>query len=65
MSRSVRHGSRIEVTRRVSPDGLRSVTVREPCSGVSLDLQAYVDGVVDASAVDQLASALTGVCVRQ
>ncbi len=61
----LRAGSQIEVTLRVSPDGLLSVTAREPRSGVSLNLQAYVDGVVDASAADQLASALTGVCVRQ
>lgn len=61
----LRAGSRIEVTLRVSSDGLLSVTAREPRSGASLNLQAYVDGVVDASAVDQLASALTGVCVRQ
>ena len=61
----LRAGSQIEVTLRVSPDGLLGVTAREPRSGVSLDLQAYVDGVVDASAVDQLASALTGIRVRQ
>jgi molecular chaperone DnaK len=61
----LRAASQIEVTLRVSPDGLLSVTAREPRSGVSLDLQAYVDGVVDAGTVDQLASALTGIRVRQ
>jgi molecular chaperone DnaK len=62
---SLRSGSQIEVTLRVSVDGLLSVTAREPLSGMSLDLQAYVDGVVDAGAVDRLAGALTGVRVRQ
>jgi len=61
----LRAGSQIEVTLRVSADGLLSLTAREPRSGVSLDLQAYVDGVVDAGAMDQLAGALTGVRVRQ
>ncbi|MGH3533133.1 MAG: Hsp70 family protein [Pseudonocardiaceae bacterium] len=58
-------GSQIEVTLRVSADGLLSVTAREARSGVSLDLQAYVDGVVDAGAVDQLAGALTGIGLRR
>ena len=61
----LRAGSQIEVTLRVSADGLLSLTAREPRSGMSLDLQAYVDGVVDAGAMDQLADALTGVRVRQ
>ncbi|MDQ3152490.1 MAG: Hsp70 family protein [Actinomycetota bacterium] len=61
----LRAGSQIEVTLRVSADGLLSLTAREPRSGVSLDLHAYVDGVVDAGAMDQLAGALTGVRVRQ
>lgn len=58
-------GSKIEVTLRVSADGLLSVTAREPRSGVSLDLQAYVDGVVDAEAAHKLAGSLTGISVRQ
>lgn len=58
-------GSKIEVTLRVSANGLLSVTAREPRSGVSLDLQAYVDGVVDTNAAHELASALTGISVRQ
>ncbi|MGH3784474.1 MAG: Hsp70 family protein [Pseudonocardiaceae bacterium] len=61
----LRAGSPIEVTLLVSPNGLLSVTAREPRSGVSLDLRAYVDGVVDAGAVEQLASALTGISLRQ
>ncbi|MGH3937865.1 MAG: Hsp70 family protein [Pseudonocardiaceae bacterium] len=58
-------GSKIDVTLRVSADGLLSVTAREPRSGVSLDLQAYVDGVVDTDAAHELAGALTGIRVSQ
>jgi molecular chaperone DnaK len=57
-------GSRIEVTLRVSVDGLLSVTAREPRSGAELTLQAYVDGVVDAHATDELAGALTALMIR-
>lgn len=58
-------GSRIEITLRVSTDGLLSVLAHEPRSGASLTLQAYVDGVVDADATKQLAGALTGVVIQQ
>jgi molecular chaperone DnaK len=61
----LRAGSKIEVTVRVSADGLLSVTAREPRSRKSLDLQAYVDGVVDTNTAQELASALTGISVRQ
>jgi molecular chaperone DnaK (HSP70) len=58
-------GSRIEVTLRVSADGLLQVTAREPASGTTLDLEAYVDGVVDTARAGQLALAMTGLTVKQ
>lgn len=62
---ALRAGSRIEITLRVSADGLLSVTAREPSSGARLDLQAYVDGVVDSAAAEDLSSTLAGIAVRQ
>ncbi|MEV6239119.1 Hsp70 family protein [Lentzea sp. NPDC051838] len=58
-------GSHVEVTLSVSADGLLSVSAREPRSGVTLDLQSYVDGVVDGSAHVELAASLAGVTVSQ
>lgn len=58
-------GSSIEVILLVSVNGLLSVTAREPGSGATLELQAYVDGVVDAGAMRELADALSGLTVRQ
>ncbi|MGP4020983.1 Hsp70 family protein [Saccharopolyspora sp. 5N708] len=57
-------GSVIELTLRVSADGLLAVTAREPLSGAALDLEAYVDGVVDGAAVEQLAETIAGLTVR-
>lgn len=57
-------GSRIDITLRVSTDGLLSVVAREPRSRRELTLQAYVDGVVDSDTTDQLAGALTGMAIR-
>jgi molecular chaperone DnaK len=47
-------GSRIDVTLRVSHDGLLSVTADEPRSGATLTLEAYVDGVVDEATIRKL-----------
>nr|AGS49284.1 chaperone protein DnaK [uncultured bacterium esnapd2] len=58
-------GSPIEITFRVDADGRLTVTAREPGSGARLDLQAYVDGVVDASTADDLTATLAGIAVRQ
>jgi molecular chaperone DnaK (HSP70) len=58
-------GSRIEVTLRVTENGLLEVTATEPTSKATLTLEAYVDGVVDEEATRQLAGALTGLTVRQ
>ncbi|MCI2416174.1 Hsp70 family protein [Saccharopolyspora sp. K220] len=57
-------GAVIEVTLRVSADGLLAVTAREPLSGAALDLEAYVDGVVDGPATEQLAETIAGLTVR-
>ncbi|QIZ36257.1 Hsp70 family protein [Saccharopolyspora sp. ASAGF58] len=57
-------GSVIEVTLRVSADGLLAVTAREPLGGAALDLEAYVDGVVDGAETDQLAKTIAGLSVR-
>ncbi|GAA0524245.1 Hsp70 family protein [Saccharopolyspora thermophila] len=57
-------GAVIEVTLRVSADGLLSVTAREPLSGAALELSAYVDGVVDAAASRELAGTIAGLTVR-
>jgi molecular chaperone DnaK (HSP70) len=57
-------GSVIELTLRVSADGLLAVTAREPLSGAALDLEAYVEGVVDGAATDRLAKTIAGLTVR-
>ena len=61
----LRAGSRIDVTLRVSQDGLLSVTAREPRSGATLTLEAYVDGVVDEAVTRQLEGELRGLTIRQ
>ncbi|MGW5648209.1 Hsp70 family protein [Saccharopolyspora sp. NPDC003752] len=57
-------GSVIELTLRVSADGLLAVTAREPLSGAALELEAYVDGVVDGAATERLAETIAGLTVR-
>ncbi len=57
-------GSVIELTLRVSADGLLAVTAREPLSGAALDLEAYVDGVVDGATTERLAQTIAGLAVR-
>ncbi|MFG1641276.1 Hsp70 family protein [Amycolatopsis sp. NPDC049252] len=58
-------GSPIELTLRVSEDGLLRVTAREPRSGTVLELEAYMDGVVDGESTRRLATALGTLTVRQ
>ncbi|WP_237047846.1 Hsp70 family protein [Lentzea guizhouensis] len=58
-------GSPVEVTLSVSTDGLLSVTARVPRSRRKLELQSYVDGVVDGSAHAELAATLAAVEVSQ
>jgi len=58
-------GSRIDVTLRVNRDGLLEVTAREPRSGTTLTLEAYVDGVVDEAATHRLEGELRGLTIRQ
>lgn len=58
-------GSLIEVTLRVTEDGLLGVTAREPGSGTALALEAYMDGVVDAETTRRLAGSLGAITVRR
>lgn len=58
-------GSRIEVTLRVDEDGLLGVTAKDPGSGRVLELEAYIDGVVDAESTRRLAGSLGALTVRQ
>ncbi|WAL63888.1 Hsp70 family protein [Amycolatopsis cynarae] len=58
-------GSPIEITSRVSADGLLSVTAVEPGSGTKLELSAYMDGVLDAESTRTLDGALRGLTIRQ
>jgi molecular chaperone DnaK len=58
-------GSRIELTLSVNEDGLLRVTAREPRSGTALELEAYMDGVVDGESTRRLATALSTLTVRQ
>jgi molecular chaperone DnaK (HSP70) len=57
-------GSPIEITLRVSADGLLSLVARDRRGGPALACQAYVDGVVDAARTRQLAESLTGLVIR-
>lgn len=58
-------GTPIEITLRVSADGLLEVTARDRTGGGTLELMAYVDGVVDATETRRLAGSLGGLTVRQ
>ena len=58
-------GSRIEVTLRVSEDGRLAVTAREPGSGTVLELEAYMEGVVDTESSARLAGSLGALTIRQ
>jgi molecular chaperone DnaK (HSP70) len=58
-------GSRIEVTLRVDADGLLGVTAKDPGSGTALELEAYIDGVVDTESTRRLAGSLGALTVRQ
>jgi molecular chaperone DnaK len=58
-------GSGIEVTLRVNENGMLSVTAREPGSGSVLELEAYMDGVVDTESTRRLTGSLGALTVRQ
>jgi molecular chaperone DnaK (HSP70) len=58
-------GSPLIVALHLGLDGRLRVTAREPRSGVSLTLEAYVDGVLDANDRLQQAQRLTRLTVRQ
>lgn len=58
-------GTRIEIRLRVSADGLLTLTAGQEGSRDTLELKAYVDGVVDAAETARLAKSLTGMTVRQ
>lgn len=58
-------GARIAITLRLSTDGRLSVAARDETSGATLNLQAYVDGVVDVSETRRMAESLTRLTIRQ
>ena len=58
-------GSPLIITLHLGLDGRLRVTAREPRSGVSLSLEAYVDGVLDANDRLQQAERLSQLTVRQ
>ena len=60
----LRAGSRIDVTLHVGGDGRLAVTAREPGSGRSLELEAYIEGVIDADLGEQLATGAGGLTIR-
>ncbi|MBB5872977.1 molecular chaperone DnaK (HSP70) [Allocatelliglobosispora scoriae] len=58
-------GSRIVVSLSLGLDGRLEVTATEPRSGVTLRLEAFVEGVIDAEARRQAAGRLNSITVRQ
>jgi molecular chaperone DnaK (HSP70) len=58
-------GSLIELTLDVSLDGLLRLTAREPRSRASLELAAYVDGVVDAEDLHNLGDTVSNTRIGQ
>jgi molecular chaperone DnaK (HSP70) len=58
-------GSLVEVTLRVSENGMLAVTAREPGGGRTLALEACVEGVVDAVSTRKLAGSVGALTVRQ
>jgi molecular chaperone DnaK len=57
-------GSRIDVTLGIGLDGRLMVTAREPGNGCSLQLDAYIEGVIDADLGKRLASGAGAVTIR-
>ncbi len=57
-------GSRIDVTLHIGPDGRLAVIAREPGNGCSLQLDAYIEGVIDADLGKQLASGAGALTIR-
>ena len=60
----LRAGSRIDITLWIGADGRLAVTAREPRGGRSLELEAYIDGVIDAKLGEQLATGAGGLTIR-
>ena len=58
-------GSPIRICFHLSVDGRLQVTAVDVASGRTLQLEAYVDGVLDTATRDQLASAITALKVTQ
>ncbi len=54
----------IEITLRISADGLLQLSAVEPSSGRQLNAQAYVDGVVDTAVAQRLSTSVAGLTVR-
>jgi molecular chaperone DnaK (HSP70) len=57
-------GSVIELTMDVAVDGRLTVTAREPRSGKTLTLEAFVEGVIDSAESDRLSAAVGLIAVR-
>lgn len=58
-------GSPIALTFRIGLDGRLDLLAVEPKSGAALTLEAYIDGVLDASDRERVARRLAGLMVRQ
>lgn len=57
-------GSVIEITMDAAVDGRLTVMAREPTSGKTLTLEAFVEGVVDSAESDRLIGIVRGLSVR-
>jgi len=57
-------GSAIEITMDVAVDGRLTVTAREPVSGKTLTLEAFVEGVIDSAEGDRLSDVVWLIAVR-
>ncbi|MGI9004308.1 MAG: Hsp70 family protein [Pseudonocardia sp.] len=58
-------GARVDVTVSVGTDGRLAVTAREVLGGTTLCLEAYVEGVIDAVAAEQLSATTSAMVIRQ
>lgn len=57
-------GSVIEITMEVAIDGRLTVKAREPRSGKTLTLEAFVEGVIDSAESDRLSDVVSIIAVR-
>jgi hypothetical protein len=57
-------GSAIEITMDIAVDGRLTVHAREPQSGRSLTLEAFVEGVVDSAESERLSDIVGIIAVR-